>query len=449
MIAIDAPFAQIIKETDGLAASLQEPSAAADIRRDGLIGARTLPKPDKRLEAWRRSNPEWFLPELSRPFVLAEDEISIGFLAGASEWQKDFQELGINLLTEEKDAKQRIEFAEGAAADTPELTALSMNRALKRSTLPPAGFFRAEQHQKDLACALNAALRTGGAYVSLKPEASLEQPLYIKHRAVCPQKASSEEQSLFFSHSLIEASRPCRAVVIEDFTCAPAQALKAHNLTEIDLSQGAELTYVMIGGWDEAVSCLNTLNARLGRDAALKVIFIGLGGSLTKTFFSADLNQPGARTQIYGTVAASGRQLFDNDTFIHHKAPSCYSDVLFNCAVDDRARSVFAGNILVDGCAQLTDAYQKNQNLLLSPEAKAESMPKLEIIADDVRCTHGASFTEYDENQLFYLQSRGLSEREAKAMLTEGFFREVIEKTGCALTADWLSRRIADKLTRS
>ncbi|MBQ7502153.1 Fe-S cluster assembly protein SufD [bacterium] len=446
MIAIDAPFAQIIKETDDLAASLGEPSAAADIRRDGMVAARTLPQPDRRREEWKRSNPDRFLPDFSRPFVLADDRIELGFLSETSELQRELQELGVSLAAEDKESRVRFETA-GEAIETPELTVSSLSAAFRKDSQPPAGFFRAEQHQKDLPCALNAALRTGGAYVKIKPEAALKRPLCIKHRVgFVGKEPDGDQQRLFFSHSLIEALNPCKAVIIEDFTSVPGQAFKAGPLIEIDLSQGAEVTYVMIGGWDKEVSCLNNIHVRLGKDASLKIIFAGIGGSLTKTFFSEDLNQPGAHTEIYGIIMASGAQFFDNDTFIHHKAPSCYSNVLFNCAVDGQARTVFAGNILVDGCAQLTDAYQKNQNLLLSEDAKAESMPKLEIIADDVRCTHGASFTEHDENQLFYLQSRGLSEKEAKNMLVEGFFGEIIQKTGNPSAAEWLSERLAEKM---
>lgn len=444
IINIDAQLEQVIENVTQLAAKNQEPQWALDMRKAALVSARTLPSPSNQEETWRRSSPSWFFPERVKALRLSNEKLVVDEFQLTSEEAASLHEYGINSTADAIDEAQEKALAHkhSDCLEQNGVSILSMNRALQTEESLKNSFFKAEHHQKDLSSALNGAFRTGGAYIKITPQAKAERAFHILHEigeASAEDEHSVEAQNCHFNHSVICANGPGQAVVVESFKNGSAEAIKVHSLIEFDLANGAQLNYVLVGDWNKDTACLTTIHARLGKDASLKIIYAGIGAGLSKTFFAEDLNTAGAKTEIYGVVLADGKSRSDVDTFVHHKAPHTYSNVLFNCAVAGKARSVFAGNIYVDQIAQQTDAYQKNQNLMLSPKARAESMPKLEIIADDVRCTHGASFTDYNEEQLFYMQSRGLSESEAKSLLTAGFFQEIVEKADNDTVSNWLA----------
>ncbi|MGM9992692.1 MAG: Fe-S cluster assembly protein SufD [Candidatus Bruticola sp.] len=453
IINLEAQFEQAMENTVQLAESCQEPQWAVDIRKASLVSARTLSIPSKEEEAWRRSAPSWFYPDKSQAIRLLKENLLIDEFLMTSEVASSLHEYGINSTTENlESATSNLSAAKKSFEkyDCAGIRIMSMSQALQTEEELKNLFFKAEHHQKELSTALNGALRTGGAYVKITPETQKERAFHIIHEINDSSSAENDQdevQNCHFSHSLITANGPGRASIVESFTNKDTQKVKVHSLIEFDLANGAAVTYVLAGLWNKDAAVLTTIHARLGKDASLKIVYAGLGEGLSKTFFSEDLNSSGARTEIYGVVLANGRSRSDVDTFVHHKAPYTFSNVLFNCAVSDRAQSVFAGNIYVDQIAQHTDAYQKNQNLMLSSKARAESMPKLEIIADDVRCTHGASFTNYDEEQLFYMQSRGLSKAAAQSMITAGFFQEIVEKSDNSSVADWLSGTAAARFS--
>ncbi|MGN0013197.1 MAG: Fe-S cluster assembly protein SufD [Candidatus Bruticola sp.] len=444
IINIDAQLEQVIENITQLALQNQEPQWALDMRKASLISARTLAAPSKQEEAWRRTSPDWFFPERTKALRLSGEKLIVDEFQLTSEAAASLHEYGINSAADAIDEAQEQALAHKQAdsLDQDGVCILSMNQALQQEESLKNSFFKAEHHQKDLSSALNGALRTGGAYVKITPQAKAERAFHILHEiggAATQEESQTEAQNCHFNHSVICANGPGQAVVVESFKNGDAEPIKVHSLIEFDLANGAQLNYVLIGDWNKNTACLTTIHARLGKDASLKIIYAGIGTGLSKTFFAEDLNTAGAKTEIYGVVLADGKSRSDVDTFVHHKAPHTYSNVLFNCAVSGKARSIFTGNIYVDQVAQQTDAYQKNQNLMLSPQARAESMPKLEIIADDVRCTHGASFTDYNQEQLFYMQSRGLSEAEAKSLLTAGFFQEIVEKADNSTVTNWLA----------
>lgn len=441
IVNIKANLENAIEDIVQLATSEGEPRWSVNIRKAGLVSARTMPDIDPKNEAWRRTPARFFFPDRQQPINLVGEKMVVNEFQTVSEDEAALHAYGINSRSEAKDSAQAEALTHGNydSINKDGVQILPMGQALKQVKGLNDFFFEAECHQKDLSCALNAALRTGGAYVEIAPGAAPARAFHILHDIKQdPSSADQSAQPLHFSHSLIRASERAHAVVVESFQSQAGEALKAHSLIEFDISSGAQVNYILVSDWAKEAACLTTIHARMGQDASLKIIFAGIGAGLAKTFFSEDLNSPGSNAEIYGVVFTDNTARSDVDTYIHHKAPHSTSNVLFNCAVAGNSRSIFAGNIYVDGQAQKTDAYQKNQNLLLSPQARAESMPKLEIIADDVRCTHGASFTNYDENQLFYLQSRGLNEVEAKSLIISGFFREVVERSDDQAVANWL-----------
>ncbi len=388
---------------EALSQRLGEPAWALELRRDGLAACERLPYPKKADEAWRRTDPEGFRLEgrrivMARPTFEAVREGSIP---------------GLNLLPLEQ--------------------ALVEPRA--RETLWAAG--RLDQ---DRFSALNAAYRSGGAWVQVPQGLVTQAPSRITHQVDLPA-----EPSAFFPHSVLVGGRHSQSTVVESFQSG-AGDLVADATVEIHLEEGARMQYVVVSRWGQGTRALTRLEAHLARDSQLRVLFLGLGGATTKAFMAGDLEGEGSKSEFLGLVFAGGQQHFDVDTQQNHRVPASASDVLFNCALDHRARTVFTGNIFVAPEAQKVDAYQKNRNLLLSGGAHAWSLPKLEILANDVRCTHGATFSTYDQDQQFYLQSRGLGDADARRLIIGGFFQDVIERLEGEALVEWLSGLMHEKI---
>lgn len=200
------------------------------------------------------------------------------------------------------------------------------------------------------------------------------------------------------------------------------------GIVEIHVGKGAHLTFVEMQSWGRDVWNFTHERARIEREGTLDWIFGSVGSQLTKTFMEIDLVGEGATGKMSGFYFTNGNQHLDHDTQQNHFAPHTTSDLLFKGALQDRSRSVWQGMIYVAPGAQKTDGYQANRNLTLSPQARADSIPGLEIMADDVRCTHGATVGKIDEEQLFYLLSRGIPRQEAIRLIVEGFFEPIMDR---------------------
>ena len=200
------------------------------------------------------------------------------------------------------------------------------------------------------------------------------------------------------------------------------------GLVEIHISDRARLQFVELQSWGENVWNFSHERARVGRDAHLEWIFGALGSNLTKNFSEIDLVGEGAEGRMSGFYFTDGKQHLDHDTQQNHLAPHTTSDLLFKGALKDSSRSVWQGMIYVAPGAQKTDGYQANRNLVLSQQARADSIPGLEILADDVRCTHGATVGKIDQDSVFYLLSRGIPYSEAEHLIVEGFFDPIMQR---------------------
>jgi Fe-S cluster assembly protein SufD len=218
------------------------------------------------------------------------------------------------------------------------------------------------------------------------------------------------------------------------------------GIVEIQVEAGANLRFVELQSWGEHVWNFSHERARLGRDANLDWIFGAIGSHLTKNFSHLDLVGVGATGRMSGFYFTDGVQHLDHDTQQNHMAPHTTSDLLFKGALRDRSRSVWQGLIYVAPGAQKTDGYQANRNLILSPDARADSIPGLEILADDVRCTHGATVGKVDADQVFYLRSRGIPYREAERLIVEGFFDPIMQRIPFDGVRARFQDAIADKM---
>ncbi|MDQ2816724.1 MAG: Fe-S cluster assembly protein SufD [Candidatus Eremiobacteraeota bacterium] len=245
---------------------------------------------------------------------------------------------------------------------------------------------------------------------------------------------------------LIIVGKNARASVGE--THSGADRLTA-GISDVIVEEGGQLTYAHVQQCGPATVVLSHQRARVARDAKLTTLNFGIGGRMARADIEVELLDRGAQSDMLGLVYAQGTQQFDYHTVQGHRAPDTRSDLLFKSALDGKAHAVYTGVIIIEKCAQRSDAYQANRNLILSDGARADTEPMLEIEANDVRCTHGATVGPIDEEQLFYLQSRGLALADAARLVVEGFFSEVLHKAGDDRLTGSLQDKVAPHLGRA
>jgi Fe-S cluster assembly protein SufD len=268
----------------------------------------------------------------------------------------------------------------------------------------------------------NAALWQHGLLVHVPRDVVLEQPLYVRI-------ANTVEGGSLFWRLLVVAEPGSRFTVIEEHASAsPDLAGYSNAAVEIVVQDGAKVEYVSVQNLSRATWHFASHHARVERDAELDWVAGGFGSAKGKVRIQNDLAGRGATSRVTGAYFADGTQHLDYDTFQEHIAPDTTSDFAFKGALRDTARAVWRGMIRVEEGAQKTNAYQENRNLLLSKTAHADSIPGLEILANDVRCTHGATLGQVDREQLFYLMARGLPRAEAERLIVRGFFQDVLDR---------------------
>jgi Fe-S cluster assembly protein SufD len=268
----------------------------------------------------------------------------------------------------------------------------------------------------------NAAMWKHGLLVHVASGVELEKPIHVT------VSNSTNDASLFW-RMLVIADRGAKFSLIEEFTSLSSDVRGYSNaVVELFVEEGAKLEYVSVQNLSQETWHFASHHARVGRDAELDWVAGGFGSKKGKIRIQNDLAGPGATSRVTGAYFADGNQHLDYDTFQEHIAPNTTSDFAFKGALRDRARTVWRGMIRVEPDAQKTNAYQENRNLLLSKDAHADSIPGLEILANDVRCTHGATLGQVDREQLFYLMARGLSRAEAERLIVRGFFQDVLDR---------------------
>jgi Fe-S cluster assembly protein SufD len=234
-----------------------------------------------------------------------------------------------------------------------------------------------------------------------------------------------------FPHTLIIAEDMAKVTVVDYFASTDETAPGlACGVNDLWLGAGANVTYVCAQNWSRKTLAFQINATVVGRDASAKALNLNLGGAYARSESVSHLRGQGGRSDMLSVTVTDGAQEFDQRTFQIHEVPNTASDLLYKNALDDTARTIFFGLIRVDPGAHRTDAYQKVRNLLLSDEAEANSAPGLEIEADDVRCTHGATSGEIEHEELFYLQSRGISKAAAQRLIVFGFLNEVFGRLG-------------------
>jgi Fe-S cluster assembly protein SufD len=256
----------------------------------------------------------------------------------------------------------------------------------------------------------------------------------------------SGENASIFPHSLIIADEQSKVTLVDYFQSAAEEPGFACGANDIIVGNGAKVTYVAVQQWSRQTLAFRVNNTVVTRDALALALVLNLGGQLVRSEAVSHLRGPGGRSDMLSISAVEGTQMCDQRTLQIHEAPNTASDLLYKNSLNDTARTIFTGLIRVDPGAHKTDAYQKVRNLLLSDEAEANSAPGLEIEADDVRCTHGATSGQVDVEELFYLLSRGIPLREAQRLVVFGFLNEVLERLPNEALCEMLRERLHAKL---
>jgi Fe-S cluster assembly protein SufD len=268
----------------------------------------------------------------------------------------------------------------------------------------------------------NAALWQNGLLVVVPKGLELTLPIYVRI-------TNTAEGGSLFWRLLVVAEEQSRATVIEEYASgSPGLHAYSNAAVELFVDQAAKLEYVSIQNLSLATWHFASHRARVARDAELDWVAGGFGSHKGKTRIQNDLVGPGATSRVTGAYFADGTQHLDYDTFQEHAAPSTTSDFAFKGALRDQATAVWRGMIRVEPDAQKTNGYQENRNLILSDTAHADSIPGLEIMANDVRCTHGATSSPVNRDELFYCMARGLSRGAAERLILRGFFQDVLDR---------------------
>jgi Fe-S cluster assembly protein SufD len=270
--------------------------------------------------------------------------------------------------------------------------------------------------------AMAAALARDGVLLYIPKGFSLAEPLHSIYWG-------GGTTTAHFSHVLVLLEEGASATYVHE-AASPSggpDALHA-GLVEVIVSQGASLRFVELQSWGRNVWNFTHERIHLDRDARLDWVFGAVGSKLTKNFSELDLAGEGANGRMSGFYFTDGTQHLDHDTQQNHLAPRTTSDLLFKGALRGQSRSVWQGMIYVARGAAKSDGYQANRNLVLDGSARADSIPGLEILADDVRCTHGATVGKLDQEPLFYLKSRGIPQAEAARLVVEGFFDPIMQR---------------------
>ena len=282
----------------------------------------------------------------------------------------------------------------------------------------------------------NAAMWKNGLLVHVPRGVVLDQPLYVR-------VANSVDGGSLFWRLLVVAEEGSRFSLIEEYASErPDVAGYSNAAVELYVEQAAKLEYVSIQNLSQQTWHFASHHARVARDAELDWVAGGFGSKKGKVRIQNDLAGVGATSRVTGAYFADGDQHLDYDTFQEHEAPNTTSDFAFKGALRENATSVWRGMIRVEPDAQKTNAYQENRNLLLSEDAHADSIPGLEIMANDVRCTHGATISPVDRDQLFYAMARGLTRADAERLIVRGFFSEILDR----IELDPVREALADAL---
>ena len=387
----------------------------ADIRQQAFEAYERVGLPHRRIEDWKYTDLRVLMREVL-PLAAAPDAAAL-------------KRAGAVLKLHAIEGVRRLVLVDGAFAsklsDTANLEKGLGIRTLREALEGGDSALHAQlfaPENSDPMVALNSAVMTDGLVIDVAAGTVLTRPLHIVHIA------SGAMPSAMFTRSLLNLGKAANATLVESYIAADgAKAYQAHDSLILAIGDGARLDHVrLVEDGREAFNICSSV-VTLGAHAHFNAFGMTSGSHVSRYQAVIAFAGEGSRVETNGVNLLNGRQHADTTLFLDHAVPNCASREIFRAVVDDRGHSVFQGRIIVRPKAQKTDAKMMTRALLLSDEAEADNKPELEIFADDVTCGHGATTGALDESLLFYLRARGLSEKEAQALLIQAFVGEAIE----------------------
>ena len=402
-------------------AARDEPEWMTRLRRDCFETYQSLPLPSHRDEEWMRTDVRLLRLDRYAPPVVdlagAEDlpaqNLPPATLAEGLELAGHSASLDSRPVTCDLDRKWR-----DAGVLLGPMEKLLAEHAERIGKSRPFGLV---DPSVDKFAALHGAFSSGGTLLYVPRGVCIEQPLHLQ--------SAMSDGGVDFSHTLVVLEEGAEATVLAESSSTSETGGGLHTgAVELVVGPNAKLRYVNLQNWGSGVWHFAHQTARVDRDAQLQWTIGALGSKLAKVNQHVHLSGEYARAQVNGVMFTQERQHLSYHTLQHHEAPNCPSDLLYKGGLQDRSRIVWRGMIRVDEAAQRTDGYQRNDNLMLSNHSRSDSIPGLEIEADDVRCTHGSTTGRVNDEQLFYAQCRGLTRKEAVRMIVAGFFQQVFDR---------------------
>jgi Fe-S cluster assembly protein SufD len=418
------------------AATAESPEWLEAIRRAAMDQFARTGFPTTRQEEWRFTPVTPIVQGSWRPAAGTDQDITWGQLApfvfGHPEWCR--------LVFVNGEHVPALSFA----GSLPEgVIATSLSEALRNGgNLLQRHLTRYAKAEESPFTALNTALFRDGGLVEVP--AGVDLPLPINLVFVTTGEAAG---TVIHPRNLILVERNARASVVESYvTLGPNTRYWTNPVTEVWTGANSWVEHTRIQRESEAAYHVGTTQAEISRDSHYRSFCMAMGAALARHNLNARLADQYAEALLYGLYITHGEQLVDNHTTLYHDHPNCHSWEVYKGILDGRSRAVFNGKVMVKPEAQKTDAKQTNRNLVLSDFAKVDTKPQLEIFADDVKCTHGATVGQLDEVALFYTQSRGFPADEARRLLTYAFAAEVIEEVALEPVRTELNRLLLERL---
>ena len=289
--------------------------------------------------------------------------------------------------------------------------------------------------------ALHGAFRTGGTFVHVPRGVAVEAPIqslvYL-----------DADGTAVFPHTVIVVEEDAELTFIDRYVSPDLGRALSSAIVEIHAARGSRVRYVSLQDWGSGMTHLGIQRAVVGQEASLHTLAVAFGADLARAEAESVLAEPGAYSDMLGLYFATGSQHYDHRSLQDHVAPHGTSELLYKGALKAASRAIYSGWVTVRPDAQKTNAFQTNRNIVLSDRAKADSIPNLEIEANDVRCGHAASTGPVDEETLFYLQTRGIPREEAEQLIVTGFFQEVIDRVKLPEVAAGLTEAVQLELAR-
>lgn len=290
--------------------------------------------------------------------------------------------------------------------------------------------------------ALHGAFRTGGTFLYVPPDVQVALPIQSLTYL-------DADGGAVFPHTLLIADRGSEVTFIDRYASPDLGRALSDAVVEIVAEDGAHVRYVGLQDWGTGVQHFGVTRARLGRDAELRSLGVAFGATLSRGEVEVELAGDGSSTELLGVYFGDGEQHIDHRSIQLHRGSRSSSDLLYKGALRDTSSAIYTGTVIIDHGAHQCDAYQTNRNILLSERAKAMSVPNLEILTNDpTRCGHAASVGPVSEDELFYLQSRGIPRAEAERLIVFGFFAEVLDRVDLAEVREDIKRSIEAELER-